>query len=333
MIAYTNLISHERFTLSLSFFLIFALPVFGESILLRNGGTIKGKVTNQDQTKITLEKSDGTTVSVLKTEILKVVYKDNISKEEENKLRKAEEEKERAKKEKDLADAQSKAEAERLAKEKADAQKLEEEKKKEEDRLAKEAKEKQNLVSGSSLSRTEAVLSSMVLPGFGQYKQKRKFAAILYPTLFLGSAFLTYQKYRMYQNSLNDYNNLSNPYSDTGLLKAALGVPEVVTPPSNDPVQALIANETSQFKQQRDAVEEQFREFQTLGAITLGIYLWNIVDTFLFHPKPALANHSRSWEFQNGWNAVVDFKSLPTLNMAGGQRWETMTRFALEHNF
>lgn len=44
-------------------FLSLDFPIYSETILLRKGGSIKGKVTDQDENKITIQKEDGASVT------------------------------------------------------------------------------------------------------------------------------------------------------------------------------------------------------------------------------------------------------------------------------
>jgi hypothetical protein len=62
-----------------------------ENILLKKGGSIQGKIVEQNQKQIKIKKEDGSIATISKNQILKVIYRDKITKIEEEKLRKAEE--------------------------------------------------------------------------------------------------------------------------------------------------------------------------------------------------------------------------------------------------
>lgn len=86
----------KHFVSMIALFFIFAFlsldfPIYSETILLRKGGSIKGKVTDQDENKITIQKEDGASVTIKKATILKVVYKEHLTAEEESKIRKTNE--------------------------------------------------------------------------------------------------------------------------------------------------------------------------------------------------------------------------------------------------
>ncbi len=275
------------------FLLTFSLSA--ENILLKRGGSLKGKIVEQDQNKIKIQKEDGTIAVVSKSDILKVVYKEHITADEEEKLRKAEEakalaaaEKERVKKEKE--------EAERLKKELAEKEKADKEananKSKDEAAKKKKAEEEERLAAEKrkDLTRGGATWRSAVLPGWGQYRQGRKLQAFLYPSLVAVGLFLTYEQNRYFLNAKRDYNNLDNPYTETGYIRAIFGVAPLVSTTPVDPLAAYTANEISPFKGQRESVEKHYRNLQYAGGITAAIYLWNILDAFLFHPKTNLAD-------------------------------------------
>lgn len=198
---------------------LFAGNLSAENILLKKGGTLQGKVVEQDQYKLKIRKEDGTTIVLNKTDILKVVYKDHLTAAEEDKLRKAEEEKERIKKEKE--------EAARLKKEQEEAAKQEKELAAKNASAEAEAKRKQEEeaklaeADRKNLTKTGAAWRSAVLPGWGQWKQGRKVQAIVYPSIIAVGLFFTYEKHRMYLNAKRDYNNLENPYTTNGLIRAA----------------------------------------------------------------------------------------------------------------
>lgn len=266
-------------------FLTVSMSLFAENILLKKGGTIQGKVVEQDQNKLKVKKPDGSIVTVQKSEILKVVYKDTLTAAEEEKLRKAEEEKERVKREKE--------EAARLKKEAEDAKKAEKElatqKAKDDAEAEKKRLEAEKLAESErkNLTALGATWRSAVLPGWGQWKQGRKIQAIVYPSLVALGLFFTYDKHRMYLNAKRDYNNLENPYSETGLIRTAIGGQNTQ---AFTPEQAVISSQLGPFKGQRESVERHYREMQYIGVATLLVYAWNVFDAYYFHPTSITAD-------------------------------------------
>ncbi|GBF51870.1 hypothetical protein LPTSP4_34080 [Leptospira ryugenii] len=275
----------------LLFVLLLSVPMFAENVLLKRGGTVKGKIIEQDQNKLKIQKEDGTVATISKSEILKVVYKEHITAAEEEKLRKAEEEKARLQQEKERQKEEERQKKELAEKEKADKENAD--KKAKEDAEAKkkrEAEEKLAQESRKNLTRGGAVWRSAVLPGWGQYRQGRKVVAFVYPTLIAVGLFFTYEENRYYLNAKRDYNNLDNPYTETGYIRAILGAGPVVSAVPADPLFAYTANEISPFKGQRESVEKHYRQMQYIGGATALLYAWNVLDAFLFHPKQSVAD-------------------------------------------
>ncbi|PNV72096.1 LA_0442/LA_0875 N-terminal domain-containing protein [Leptospira inadai] len=89
---FAKVLNPIRFAI-LTFALIYSSHLFAvQSILLRNGNTIKGEVITQNEKTIQVRSEDGKIVSVSKRSILKVIYKE-VTKDEEKKIRQEEEKK------------------------------------------------------------------------------------------------------------------------------------------------------------------------------------------------------------------------------------------------
>ncbi|WP_411821427.1 LA_0442/LA_0875 N-terminal domain-containing protein [Leptospira sp. 'Mane'] len=335
-----SIINYKQ-TFTILFLMAFTvLSLSAENILLKKGGIVKGKVVEQDQNKIKVKKEDGSTVVISKSEILKVVYKEHLTEGEEDKLRKAEEakvaaaaDKERIKKEKE--------DAERLKKELAEKEKsdkdLASKNVKEEAERKKKAEEQAKLDAENlkGLTRGGATWRSAVLPGWGQWKQGRKIPAIVYPTLIAVGLFFTYDRNRIFLNAKNDYNNLDNPYTQTGYLRTALGGNTISTTPA-DPLAAYTANEVSPFKGQRESVEKHYRELQYIGGATALLYVWNILDAFIFHPKQNLADADGIPEKQGNQmflRTTMDRLDVVPYSSVLERRYETKTNLGYEIQF
>ncbi|RHX82014.1 hypothetical protein DLM76_07710 [Leptospira yasudae] len=257
------------------FFLFLFLPTFlsGESIILKDGTVIKGRVSAQNAYNVTVKTEDGKSQDISKVRILKIVYKDvtneealRIKKEEEAKLA----EKEQKKKEQD---DKKKAEEE-------SAQKVKEEKQKQEmlDKQAKDAdakkKEEERLarVQQKGLSPWSVAWRSAVLPGWGQWTDERKTPAIVYSALFVSSLYLVYRENQIYKNSVRDLNHMNNPYETL-----------IPVPSFSDPAALYLYSKP--FEDQRDKVNQNYRNLQLSMIFAVLVYAANIFDAYYFHPR------------------------------------------------
>ncbi|TGL41527.1 LA_0442/LA_0875 N-terminal domain-containing protein [Leptospira perdikensis] len=299
-----------------------------ENILLKKGGTLQGKVVEQDQYKLKIRKEDGTVVVLNKTDILKVVYKDHLTAAEEEKLRKAEEEKERIKKDKE--------EAARLKKEQEEAAKLEKEMAAKNATADAEAKRKQEEeaklaeADRKNLTRGGATWRSAVLPGWGQWKQGRKVQAIVYPSIVAIGLFFTYDKHRMYLNAKRDYNNLENPYTTNGYIRAAFSPQSSATV---SPAEAVVASQLGPFKGQRESVEKHYQDMQYIGAATILVYLWNVFDAYYFHPTGSGVSMEDTRKEKFFMHSSVDRVGYHPTAIAGDRGIEHRTQLGYEFTF
>ncbi|TGL71961.1 hypothetical protein EHQ67_02280 [Leptospira kmetyi] len=140
----------------------FSVPLWSaQTILLKNGSSIKGDVTGQNEKTLTVRTENGVQ-TISKRSILKVIYKD-VNEEEAKRIRQEEENKIR------------------------EAKSAEEKKKIEEEAIVQKPEPK---LSGTR-SRWSLVWRSAVLPGWGHYKAERKKTAIVYGTLFWSGVIAT----------------------------------------------------------------------------------------------------------------------------------------------
>lgn len=251
-------------------FVTAALSISAETVLLQEGGSFRGKVVTQNQKTITIQTREGKRV-IPKKEVLKVIYKD-VNEAEEEKIRNLE--------------------IQKLEEEKLSKQKDQELKKRqmEEERLGKEKEEMDNkplpppLLKEPEVSRVGAFARSAVLPGWGQWASGRKFAAILYPTLFLAAGYAVYENNRKYIVAKKEYENYGNPYSKSSFVMAALGIANPDLPPViSDPVTLHIYNQNfSPYQDKREAVDKAYKNLQTSIGVLAGVYLINLADAFLF---------------------------------------------------
>jgi len=261
---------------------IFALPVFSETILLRNGESVKGKILNQNYSKIIIatdgqdEAGQSQTLEISKADIVKVIYKE-IS-EEEARLRLMEEEK--------LQNPQSEEEIKK--KEEAillEKQKAEEEEKRKNEEFAQKKSEWES----KQISRFGSLGRSALLPGWGQYANDRKTSGMIYGVLFFTSAFALYNKNREYLNAKRDYENIGNPYSEAQYFTNFYGAATTTSVSQAallDPATAYLYYHSNTTILQREAVERHYNEVKRLSYLVAGIYIINLIDAFFRYEKP-----------------------------------------------
>ncbi|MCG6166607.1 LA_0442/LA_0875 N-terminal domain-containing protein [Leptospira sanjuanensis] len=303
----------------LFFFLLLFLPTFlsGESIILKDGTVIKGKVSAQTAYNVTVKTEDGKSQDISKIRILKIVYKDvtneealRIKKEEETKLA----EKEQKKKEQE---DKKKAEEEL-------AQKAKEEKQKQEllDKQAKDAaakkKEEERLarVRQKGLSPWSVAWRSSVLPGWGQWTDERKTSAIIYSALFVSSLYLVYRENQIYKNSVRDLNHMNNPYETL-----------IPVPSFSDPAALYLYSKP--FDDQRDRVNRNYHNLQLSMMFAVLVYAANIFDAYYFHPRFAKSTSSHLILDYNPM-ARLDSNFLSNSSSSIESFWKLGLRFHLE---
>jgi len=180
--------------------LIWLLPffLFAETIVLRKGGTVTGKIITQSRKTVRISTSTGTR-SIAKSDIKRIIYgpsKDELKKRKEAEARRKKAREERKKKLKELREKRKK-EREELEKKKDDEKerkRLNELRRLQEEQLKKEKERKSLEPEEPSLA--VAVGYSMLLPGAGQLYQGRGAAGGSYMggffTLALGAAAAIY---------------------------------------------------------------------------------------------------------------------------------------------
>ncbi|PJZ52877.1 LA_0442/LA_0875 N-terminal domain-containing protein [Leptospira adleri] len=306
---------------------LFLLPLslLAETVLLHEGGSFRGKVITQNQKSITLQTKEGKRV-VAKKEILKVLYKD-IDEEEEERIRDAEIkrlEEEKLTKQRNLDLKKQQEEEERLRKEREAVEKNQQP-------VAPTPPPKPSVSRAGSLGR------SAVLPGWGQWASGRKFAAIIYPTLFLAAGYAVYENNRKYHVARKDYESYGNPYSKDAIALSMLGVANPTLPPViTDPLTLYVYNESSsnQYQNRREAVDKAYRNLQASIGVLAGIYLINLADAFIFGGAV-----SSSVGISDGSSKGLMFDFNPMANSGttvGGTSsasWESKYTFGYRYNF
>lgn len=293
-----------------------------QSVILKSGKTIKGQVVSQNVKELTVKQTDGTTKTVPKSQILKVVYKDvseeeakKIRLEEERKLR-AKEEAARRKREEEIRRKQEE-ETKRLAAEKKEK---EEEARLERERLEKEQEESssqdtENIAYDSERSRWDIVWRSSVLPGWGFYHADHTITASVYGGLFWGGL--------MYAVNLRGQVNSQKAAYDQASLFYQFGRPNPANFATQQGVNAtgflvqdtLLSEYVSSSKKDFRGATNQYNG--ALGFTAL-VYLIQLTHSYFvgvdWEENPSLSGSESGFLLESNWEA-------------SGIQWELRSEF------
>jgi hypothetical protein len=241
--------------------------LFAENILLKNGRNVKAKVIEQSVQGITIRKEDGSTETIQKSQILKVIYHE-ASAEELEKIRRVEQQK---------IDEQHKLEEQRKL---ADEQRLEEQRKLEEQKKDEELKktaltEKKKIlpqVPKDSGKHFSYLWRSALVPGWGQYNknQKIKSSFFFFGTIIAAATLFTYDsKYHSAQSNLKSQESI--------FLFSTGGVPDLIL--------------YNQIQNSRQELDSNGKIAQNASIALLTIYLFNLADAYFWKPKETQTSH------------------------------------------
>ncbi|TGK03856.1 hypothetical protein EHO59_10020 [Leptospira semungkisensis] len=280
MIRLYNISSFIRKIIILSLFVFAPIGILPVTVLLREGGRVKGDIITQNQSSILLQTESGKR-KIDKDSVLKVLFHD-VDDDQEEKIRKDEEGK--------LAADKKEQEDKDLAQRQLDEEKLKQDQLKKDEEAAaaaaEEARKQEELRRLAAGRPYNSLWRSAVIPGWGQFYSDRKFQGIIYPTLFAAAAFVSYDKYRVYREAVKEYGEIGNPYSQTNILLTLSGHPPttITSTTSTSPLSAYLADKfsPSQIKLKREEADSDFREYQGTLYVLGGIYLINLIDSFFF---------------------------------------------------
>ncbi|MCR9143570.1 MAG: DUF5683 domain-containing protein [bacterium] len=272
-------------------FCLFLLPglLLAETIILKNGTRVSGKIVGQSRTTVTIRNNAGTRV-IQKSNIRRISYENNNNQAAEEARRKKAEEARRKRAE----EARKKEEAERLQQEEAarkseeEARKAEEanaQKSEEEARLKREeeARKKEAAYKAAGPHRLDAFLRSLVLPGWGQIYQGRAGAGYGIGGGFLAGLGVTYYFEQRYNIARGAYEDKANDFFITSPLVLSSFGSSISSPTTLAPLGLVLAQDTADA---RKRMEDAGRWANNTRTLLLGLYLWNLVDVMVFHPSP-----------------------------------------------
>lgn len=327
-------------TLLIIFLCLVTLPLFAvNTVILKNGKTIKGKVTDQNERGLTVQTAEGSQ-TIPKSQILKVVYKD-VSEQEAEKIRIAEEKKLREKEEKEKA----KLEKERLLAEAKEQKRLEEEAKLAEQTRLAEEKNKETLAEREAKAEAEwlatrklgpspaaaqcggrlaLIWRSALIPGWGQYCGGYTVSAGTFGTLFFGTLLYSLGPLRTEeQNAKSHY--------DTMVLLNQIGGPgtrfnaQNVSLPSEFIGGFVETSITEDLitKSKNNAKEANIKYLAGLGTAGI-IYITNVIHAYMigrdrYPDRPSVSTGGKQiregFDWDSGWDRPYSITGIrPQMN-------------------
>ncbi|TGM32308.1 LA_0442/LA_0875 N-terminal domain-containing protein [Leptospira biflexa] len=319
---------------------ICTFPLFAiNTVILKNGKTIKGKVTNQNEKGLTVQTNEGNQ-TIPKSQILKVIYKD-VSDQEAEKIRIAEEKKLKEKEEKEKA----KLEKERLIAEAKEQKRLEEEtklaekKRLEEEKsietqAEKEAKAEAEWLATRQLGPSPAstkcgdrlalIWRSAILPGWGQYCGGQTTSAGTFGVLFFGSLFYTLGPLRTEEKNAKAHydsmvllNQIAGPSTRFNAQNVSLPIEFV-----GGFIETSIAEDLI-VKSKDNAKESNVKFLAGLGTVGI-IYITNVVHAYIigkdrYPERPVVQSGGKQfkegWGFESSWDRPTTVTSYrPQMN-------------------
>ena len=291
---------------TLKFISIFLVYIFinnlqGDTLILRSGAAVRGKIVNQTRTQVKINTLDGIKEYV-KNDIRRITYdtydpdvekakeeerkkqdeikkQEELKRQEEERIRVLEEEKRLKEEQKRLEEEARRNDKEFRQKEK-ERLKLEEKNRKEEERRLREEQEKSELEARKNNIRpSQMIWRSAVLPGYGQSYAGQKTKGTVFTSLFLGSLAVAalsvgdYNKYnRIYKaSSQNTY--FYSPY----VLKQALKSP--LSPGDSQFLAYYAYTNENEIQSSKASKRKAGTAINNAATVMAGAYFFGMIDT------------------------------------------------------
>ena len=179
-------------------------PVFSETILLKNGSNLRGKVKGQDSNALTIELDSGGVRNVAKNLILKVVYK-NASEEELKRIRREEEAKLKVQLEMEKQkNADLEAKIKRLEKT------ISKNKSSDTRGTSKGVSKNRKKIGNSTTNQSSYLGYSAILPGWGQWQKGEKIKSSIFFTAVVATAWIYNSNLSQIKKSQSDIASKEN---------------------------------------------------------------------------------------------------------------------------
>mgnify|MGYP001795939595 CR=1 FL=1 len=261
---------HKLFTV---LFILFFFPValLADTVILRNGQRVTGKIVNQTRTTVVVRQANGRTRTIQKSNIRRITFGDAPAPD------RAKQEEARRKREEEAR--QKKEEEERLKRE-------EEQRKAEEEAAQREAAEEAARKAAEERERAErttfgAFWRSALLPGWGQVYQGRNIGWF-YGGAFVatGAGILRYDQ--IYRSNRSAYEETANLFFLTSPAVFSAAGFSISSTLQFYPLGFTLADATTRA---RVRAENAARWSNYLRSLLIGVYVWNLADVIIFAPS------------------------------------------------
>lgn len=268
-------------------FIIQFKAIFAETIILKDNQEIHGKIKNQGINSIKVEVK-GEIQEIPKDKIFKIVYRDTKKTEEEN-PKPEDLDKSKIAAPQNLEDEKLNRNAKDTPVEQNNPELKDEEPKtvakeiepnREEKPVTAPEPSKKEEPKKNYPSRLAATGCSVVLPGCGQFMERRYVAGVLYPLLLIAGGGLIYNENQKHKSAVKNYDSFSNPILLTGLL-----LNSSVAPPPTENTLFLF------YSQRSSAMNSHVSSARNIGYGVALIYLFNIFDAYFFYNENAFAEN------------------------------------------
>jgi sRNA-binding regulator protein Hfq len=288
--------------INLLFFILFSNILLGDTVYLKDGQKIEGKITNQSQTKIEIE-VNGKKQIIEKIEINKIEFQDieALKRKQEEERKKQEELKRKQEEERKKQEELKRKQEEEQKKQEELKRKQEEERKKQEER---KMQEKIKKIPPNEIK--FIYLRSALLPGWGHYKIGSNYQPYIWGGLFWGSLIATVYKANQAKLLQKEYDNFSTT-------QYFLKQPGLTTPELN----IYYLNETNAKK---TLVKQAVNQTTQLSIFTIFVYfiqfyfLYDDIKKLSFQNNINLQKSNYAFSFiDNGNEKLLEIENTTML--------------------
>ncbi len=195
-------------------FLIFIssfFSLFPDTIYLKNGKKIEGKIINQLRTKIQIE-VNGKLELIDKENISKIEFENIEERKKQEELKRQQDEERKKQEELKRQQEEERKKQEELKRQQDEERKKQEELKRQQEELKRQQEEERNKQEIKTPNTEFVYLKTAIFPGWGEYSINRPYKAMIFGGLFWISLAATISEVNKIKSIQKEYDNLSNIY-------------------------------------------------------------------------------------------------------------------------